>query len=321
MPADHFARYFPAICAGFGLLLAGGVNLLLIRRGFLLRTIATLAAVSVAVIAAAASALNFTTTTSMTVRLLAIGLIPFLILGSRWFIAGVNVAVSSAHRPAVRCSLLAGVGIATMVVSIVAYVRASDADVAASDATLSELELLQGKLTTVPTQHGKAATDRGTNIVLKESLGASDEHDEELSGAEERILRKAHLEKQVIRRAGVDDQSNCHGWVFTGGRFVLLAADVELILKENGYQDYPIPQPGDLVVYRQGGRIAHTGIVRYVSEGQPVLVESKWGELGVFLHPTDKTPYGTQCTFHRSARAGHLLSGIRGSATVTPVSE
>jgi hypothetical protein len=321
MPADHFARYFPAICAGFGLLLAGGVNLLLIRRGFVLRTVATLAAVAVALVAVAASAINIPGMTSMTVRLLAIGLIPFLILGSRWFISGVNIAVSSAHRPAVRCSLLVGVGVATMIASIMAYVRANDADAAAHDAALGELELLQGKLATVPARHAKAATDRGTNIVLKEPVGASDEHGAELSGAEERILRNAQLDKQVIRRGSVDDRSNCHGWVFTGARFFLSGADVELILRENGYEEHPKPQPGDLVVYRQAGAIAHTGIVRYVSEGQPVLVESKWGELGVFLHPTDKSPYGTNYTFHRSARAGHLLTGIRGPAAATPVCE
>jgi hypothetical protein len=49
-----------------------------------------------------------------------------------------------------------------------------------------------------------------------------------------------------------------------------------------------------------------------VAEGQPVLVESKWGNLGVFLHPADKTPYGTEFTFYRSARSGHLLVGVGG---------
>ena len=70
---------------------------------------------------------------------------------------------------------------------------------------------------------------------------------------------------------------------------------------------------GDLVVYRQGSTISHTAVVRYVTEGQPVLVEGKWGTLGVYLHPADKSFYGTEFTFHRSGRSGHLLVGMGGS--------
>jgi hypothetical protein len=318
MPADHFARYFPTVCAGFGLFLAGGVNLLLIRRGILLRALATLAAVGIAISAAAAAALNLTGMTGMTARLLAVGLIPFLILGSRWFIPGITIAASSVHRPVVRCSLLVFVGAATMVGSIMAYVRANETHAATLDDGPTELELLQGKLAAVPTRQARATTDRGTDLVLKEPVGASEEHDLELSGAEERILRKAHLDQQVIRRGAVGDRSNCHGWVFTGGRFLMSGADVELILKENGYREDRGPRAGDLVVYRQGGVIVHTAVVRYVSEGEPVLVESKWGELGVFLHPADKSPYGSKYTFHRSTRHGHLLAGIGGPAAVAP---
>jgi hypothetical protein len=67
-----------------------------------------------------------------------------------------------------------------------------------------------------------------------------------------------------------------------------------------------------LVVYRQNNTIAHTAVVRFLSEGQPILVESKWGSLGLFLHPIEKSAYGTEFTFHRSPRAGHLLVGLGG---------
>ncbi len=94
---------------------------------------------------------------------------------------------------------------------------------------------------------------------------------------------------------------------------------MELILRENGYRQVSDPRPGDLVVYRgQGRTVAHTAVVRYVSDGQPVLVESKWGELGVFLHAADKSVYGTAYTFHRSARRGHLLAGVGGSRPGPP---
>ena len=88
---------------------------------------------------------------------------------------------------------------------------------------------------------------------------------------------------------------------------------MEAIVKENGYHETYEPQPGDLVVYRQAGKVAHTAIVRYVSEGQPVLVEGKWGTMGVFLHPADKSFYGSEYTFYRSGRTGHLLVGVGGS--------
>lgn len=126
------------------------------------------------------------------------------------------------------------------------------------------------------------------------------------------MLEGGKHEHYVIRLGPPDERANCHGWVFTGGRYLLGPDDVELILKENGYAEVSEPQPGDLVVYRQGGTVAHTAVVRYVTEGQPVLVAGKWGALGVFLHAADKSCYGTEYTFHRSTRRGHLLVGLGG---------
>ena len=92
--------------------------------------------------------------------------------------------------------------------------------------------------------------------------------------------------------------------------YLLGPEDVELILKENGYHEVMEPQPGDVVIYRGGTEILHTAVVRYVAEGQPVLVEGKWGPLGVYLHPADKSTYGTDYTFYRSERPGHLIAGL-----------
>ncbi len=307
MPADHFSRFFPVICAGFGLLLAGGVNLLLIRRGFAIRTIATLVAALIAISAATASDIGLSGMTKVTARMLLLGLIPFLVLGSRRFIAGTNAVVSLVHRPVVRFSLLAFVGVATIVGSIMAY--AQDDEVIVGDAP-SELEMLRGHVKTLPTKRGNATTDLGTRLILREPVGTNGKEDLDLTNVEDRILQKANLDEEVIRRGAADDHSNCHGWVFTGGRFLLFSADVELILRENGYQEQHDPKPGDLVVYREESAIMHTGIVRYVTEGQPVLVESKWGELGVFLHAVDKSVYGSDYKFYRSARKGHLLADV-----------
>src|SRR5206468_7019484 len=113
-----------------------------------------------------------------------------------------------------------------------------------------------------------------TRVVLKEPTTLHDGTD--WRAAEERTLKGNQLDGQVICRGGATEQSNCHGWVFTGGKFNLSPDAVELILKENGYQETHEPQPGDLAIYRQAGVISHTAIVRYVTEGQPVIVEGKW---------------------------------------------
>ena len=131
---------------------------------------------------------------------------------------------------------------------------------------------------------------------------------------EERFLQNSQLSYQVMRQGGADDHSNCHGWVFTGGRYLLSGDDVDLILKENKYLEQHEPRPGDLVVYRSSGVVLHTAIVQYVTEGQPVLVQGKWGNLGVYLHPVEKSPYGSEFTYYRSIRTGHLLAGTGGTA-------
>jgi hypothetical protein len=243
----------------------------------------------------------------VTARLLLLGLIPFLILGSRRFVSGIAFVAAAAHRPLVRYTMLAFIGVATMVGSIVAYETSDEVVV---DATASDHELLRGGLVTTPCDRANAITDRGTKLVLKVPVESSVKDVPELTSAEDRILHKVHLDEDVIRRGAADDRSNCHGWVFTAGRFILLNEDVQLILKENGYREQQDPRPGDLVVYRQNEIIAHTAIVRYVSEGQPVLVEGKWGELGVFLHAVHRSVYGTSYTFFRSERRGHVLAGI-----------
>lgn len=124
-----------------------------------------------------------------------------------------------------------------------------------------------------------------------------------------------------IRRQPAWDGSNCHGWVFTGGRYLLLGHQVDGILSDNGYTAVSDPAAGDVCVYRdQGGRVTHTGLVRAVLDDGTVLVESKWGRLGVYLHAVGESCYGTEFAYHRTDRGGHLLSGLgeSGPATTGP---
>jgi hypothetical protein len=313
MSPEHFDRFIPAICAGFGLFLAGAVNLLLVRRGLLVRSVATILALGLALGTAAALDQSGTAkAVAPTARLLAFGLLPFLLLGSRRVAGAVAGLAAGLQRPLVRFGLLAAVGVGTVIGSVVVYEKAEED---ANQLAMSELEMLQGQVPTVPAEQVKATTDRGKQVALREP--APDVNRSGLSAAEERFLRNSPFDSQVIRRTPADDRSNCHGWVFTGGRFRVSGEDVEVILKENGYYEHNEPQPGDLIVYRQGGAISHTAVVQYVTEGKPVLAESKWGNLGVFFHPANKSPYGTDYAFYRSARQGHLLAGVGGPVKVT----
>jgi hypothetical protein len=113
------------------------------------------------------------------------------------------------------------------------------------------------------------------------------------------------LNQKVIRIAGPDAACNCHGWVFTGGRYGVPTEAVDTILADNGYQVVHDVQENDVVVYRDLlDRVRHTGLVRFVGTDGLVLVESKWGPLGLYLHAPQDQPYGTLYAFFRSFRPG-----------------
>lgn len=148
-----------------------------------------------------------------------------------------------------------------------------------------------------------ALTDLGREIELF--------HYGEIQSAEaveSSMLEMERYTHEVIRIEGPNTTSNCHGWVFTGGGFVVPSEQVDTILADNGYVPVERAQSGDVVIYRDdSGRPQHTGLVRYVGDDGMVLVESKWGPLGVFLHNPETQPYGQNYGFWRSPRLGHRL--------------
>lgn len=118
----------------------------------------------------------------------------------------------------------------------------------------------------------------------------------------------AGYEGRLILAGVTEALSNCHGWVFTGGRYCLSAADVESILRDNAYARVDRPAPRDLIVYRDAqGAPVHTGIVKAVGADGFVLVESKWGQLQVFWHTPDDQRYSERYDYWRSDRPGHLV--------------
>jgi len=121
--------------------------------------------------------------------------------------------------------------------------------------------------------------------------------------------RYSSLWAAVIQRAPPDERANCHGWVFTGGKYLLRGRGVEQILADNGYSVTDSPQPGDLVIYRDAQQsINHTALVRGVLDEGTVMVESKWGIDGRYLHRPEDQPYAPDFRYYRRSRPGHQVS-------------
>ncbi len=101
------------------------------------------------------------------------------------------------------------------------------------------------------------------------------------------MLSDPNLQTKLIRTGEADYRFNCHGWTFTHGEREVDADEVERRLAEE-YQPTRNPQLGDIIVYRDHrGQVMHSGVVKAVGEGGLVLVESKWGASGRFIHEPD----------------------------------
>jgi hypothetical protein len=84
---------------------------------------------------------------------------------------------------------------------------------------------------------------------------------------------------------------------------------VDDILKDNGYAIVDSPATGDLIIYRNpAGQPVHTGFVKAAGQNGFVLIESKWGPLGTFLHMPEDQVYSMTYAFYRSARDTHRLT-------------
>jgi hypothetical protein len=76
------------------------------------------------------------------------------------------------------------------------------------------------------------------------------------------------------------------------------------------------PRPGDVIVYRNSLRtILHSGVVRLV-DGDQILVESKWGTFGRFLHNPIDQPYSDRWSFYHGPHEDRTVR-IEGDALTT----
>jgi hypothetical protein len=129
---------------------------------------------------------------------------------------------------------------------------------------------------------------------------------------ERRYLRDSRLDMKLIQLSPGDPGYNCHGWVFAGGRYWLRGAFVDHILSDNGYRTTPRARPGDVAVFRNDrGEVTHSALVRSASGDGLVLVESKFGRLGRYIHTVDEHLYrGQAVTYYRTDRGSHYLQGL-----------
>jgi hypothetical protein len=310
MPSEHFAQLAALFSAGVGMLLAAAANLVLLRarRGW---RAAVTAAVFAAVVGGTWALVGVWRPALGALGLMTVGGVGCLLVGSV-AAAGARVA-PVVRRPEVRWALLAVVGLGVALGSVIGY---EVEESAAVDEDMAELSNLASPPPNRVPCGVRATTDRGTIVPLMEATDPRP--DDRLQTIESRVLRTNRHLTQVIQRGPADDRSNCHGWVFTAGRYWVGGALVDQILAENDYRLAAEPAPGDLAVYRTGEAVAHTAVVRYVTAGLPVMVEGKWGCIGVYLHPVDHSIYGTQVTYYRSPRPGHLLTGVGGPSPDAP---
>ena len=151
-----------------------------------------------------------------------------------------------------------------------------------------------------------ATTDVGNDIPLYRLETGDHEFDEYASSAEVKLSSFHHL---GIRRQDADKMANCHGWVFTEGRFLLKGMDVDRILCDNHYFIVKDPKPGDIVIYRnEDGGILHTALVQGILRDGNVIAESKWGIDQRFLHLPANQPYSQFYEYYRTNRPNHLIN-------------
>jgi hypothetical protein len=304
MYPDAVLQLICLFTVGLSLLLAGGLNALFRSARTFTRLLITLAASALVLV----GCWFLTNTLNLLLQagaILALVLVPSALIGSERAMEWGARLLRSVRRPAVRWGLVSAAGVLLALGSLVAYERQDQREL---NESMRDIEEMATAPPLKVSALARARTDRGSQVVLQEP--SDPQSDAELGQREQRVLKSTLTQNQIIRHQTASDHTNCHGWVFTGGRYWIGGTEVEAILAENEYKAVEKPQPGDLVVYRDPHGVSHSCIVRYVTEGLPVMVEGKWGTSGVYLHAVDQSLYGSQFTYYRSPRKGHLLAGL-----------
>lgn len=185
--------------------------------------------------------------------------------------------------------------------------RQTEADLKAGD---DHLAALASAPALAPLTSFRAVTDAGRPVALWQAVTTPEDTD---LGQVERTFLADQYNRHLLQTMAPQAGFNCHGWIFTGGRCWVRGGDVDAILRDNRYESVSRPAPGDLAVYRDNqGNVAHTALVRVSREDGGVLLESKWGKLGGYIHSAERHAYtGYSCTYYHTRRGGHQLLGSR----------
>jgi hypothetical protein len=306
--SDADAAFFEmlVLCSAAAvLILLGGARAATARRSGTVRW--SISAVCALLPAAVMAASGFPAAAAVAVGVVAVATVGMALVGSEAVLARVVAVLRQFGRPGVQAAVLSAGGAALLVGSLTRYEGAFHAEM---DADLEFMSKVTWKPPLGPTTAAVATTDAGRRVELlapKEARPPA-----ESQSAEHNTLLNMGFVDRMIRIEPASDTCNCHGWVFAGGRYWIGPEDVEKILADNGYHTVSDPRPGDVAVYRDGTNISHTGLVRTGGAGMPLLIESKWGWMGVFLHRPDDTCYGRHYTFYRAARESHFIAGLSG---------
>jgi hypothetical protein len=177
-------------------------------------------------------------------------------------------------------------------------------EIRSRDYSLIGLELLLPGAVEVDSK-SFAMTDQGTIVALYKVNVTDSRFEEYIKESRKKFKDFDHV---GIRRDHADRMTNCHGWVFTGGKFLLKGQDVDRILCDNSYFMVKSPQPDDLIIYRdKNGQIQHTALVQAVLHDGTVISESKWGIDQRFIHRPEDQPYSPNFEYFRTLRPNHLI--------------
>ena len=295
-----FEMLVAAIACGIGFIGAGlGMILTKTRSGRINSLIAS------AVVALVGSlSISIRAASAQLIAGLAIGLL--IVAVWLWQTETVRRCRRLIFRPAVAGFVLAFAGVGLIAAG---SWRFDEIERGQTDEQLAHMQKIIGWHPTLEPATIECTTDLGTPILLQT---ATMRPLDVVANDEREILTGFDWNKRIIPRSPASDESNCHGWVFTGGKYWVLGRDVPTILKENGYKMTRFPRPGDVAIYSKtdgSGAVDHTGIVRAV--GTVTMVESKWGWMGVYLHAADASCYGTNISYYHTSRSGHQFTALK----------
>ncbi len=298
MSSDPFSSLILGVIVGGGLCVYG-------LGAFLAKTVSIrtrLAWVAFTVIAVAGLTFEMKQNVLVSSLSLAFILLPTLLSDRAWISRVFRVISRFLQSQAARWVMPLSFGAIVVGGALFQYERRQ---IASNERDIQMMERLTGTPELAISNERFLLTDSGNRIEAHLPVDLV----QDMKSEEERaLLQDMHVSMHIIQHEPANDVSNCHGWVFTGGRYWVLGRSIDSILQQNNYEPTKSPRPGDLVVYRNDAKVSHTAIVRYVTDGMPVLVEGKWGALGVYLHAVDQSCYGRNYNFYRSPRIGHKLN-------------